>query len=103
MKIPSFAKTLAYATGKTIYCRIFVHNTEWAWDENTRTIFYDPSYSDTCIPCPESSLKHIYKLAAPALLPTGDYDLLFFEQVGGSPAETDTLVAAMRYAHSKRD
>lgn len=103
MKIPTFARTLAYATGKTIYCRIFVHNTEWAWDISGKYMTPVPVYADTAIACPEAFGKNVYTLTLPEQIPTGDYDLLFFDQVGGSPAATDTLVAAMRHGHIKRD
>lgn len=95
--------TFAYQTGKTLYCRVFLRGAEVAWDENLRMLIHDPIYTDTCLSCTEVSIKHIYYVDMPDGLPTGDYDVLVFEQAGGSPAASDPLVLGLEYSHLGRE
>lgn len=87
-------------TGNVYYLTIVRQSDGWAWDNVGEEMSLNPSRANMAITLSEIGTSGRFPVVVPTDLPVGDiYNLVVYEQAGGSPAETDDVETSYTISH----
>lgn len=89
----AYAHILTYSHGSTVYARIVQQGTGLVWDDNAKALASNPDFDKSAITVTELAGDGDFGLTMPSGIPPGKYLLSYRVQAGGSPANTDTVLA----------
>lgn len=82
--------------GSTYYARLIGRWSGLLWDDTNSELATNPAYADQVVSLTEIADDGDFGFNAPASLPIGQYKLSYRLQAGGSPANTDAVVASLK-------
>ena len=80
-----------YTTGATLYA-VIINPAAQAWNGTTFETITPADWSTYAVPLSEVAASGLYFGNFPTSLPAANYTTVLYQQVGGSPASTDTLL-----------
>lgn len=83
-------------TGFTLYANI-INSSSLRWNGTQFEVFSDADYADYVITMTEQGSSGIYLASWPAIVTPGNYDVIFYVQDGGSPADGDHIAGSQTY------
>lgn len=103
MALGRFLQSILYDsgghTGNTYYFQIIDQSTGYTWDDTNSEMAENPNWADAAITMTEIGTSGKFPLYIPAGLPKGKtYDLIVYQQAGGSPANTDDVENQSTYS-----
>lgn len=78
-------------TGNTYYARIVNKWTAYIWDNTNTEMVALPSWANSVVDLDETGLTGQFPFYVPAGLPSGNYDVIVYKQLGSAPANTDDI------------
>jgi hypothetical protein len=78
-------------TGNTYYFRIIRRRDEYIWDSNAEEFAVDTSWANSVMEMSDVQSNGQYPVIIPEDFPSDTYSIVIYQQVGGSPANTDDI------------
>ncbi len=89
-----FTVTAGYVASATYYAQLAHRFSGQMWDEENGVMADAPTYANTDISVTDINSSGRIGFTMPTGVPAGKYQLLLRQRAGGTPANTDNVIAA---------